>query len=234
MEPFWQWDDSGPLDAGRCNTRGVGLRNAPMRNWAAHEIKDVLLLPACAVSEGLRLGQHFGCFLAVGAVWLLRQILLHPRSLGTVSLRSADPRDTPAIDFRYFEQGGEEDLDAVVDGVRFVRSLSTKLRKHGLIAEEETPGDECQTAVECSAADAGASAVCANDGECNEGSNERCLNGDFGEAHCVITEAPGDPPCADIDPALSDLVGVDVDGSSVHFCGDARFTCDNGVCNFHG
>jgi choline dehydrogenase-like flavoprotein len=64
---------------------------------------------------------------------------------GEVSLRSADPRDTPAIDFRYFEQGGEEDLDAVVDGVRFVRRLSTKLRKHGLIAEEETPGDACET-----------------------------------------------------------------------------------------
>jgi choline dehydrogenase-like flavoprotein len=65
---------------------------------------------------------------------------------GEVTLRSADPRDTPAINFRYFEDGGEEDLDAVVDGVRFVRRLTAKLRKHGLIAEEECPGDACETA----------------------------------------------------------------------------------------
>jgi choline dehydrogenase-like flavoprotein len=64
---------------------------------------------------------------------------------GEVTLRSSDPRDTPLINFRYFEQGGTEDLDAVVDGIRFVRRLSAKLRRRGLIAEEELPGDQIQT-----------------------------------------------------------------------------------------
>ena len=32
---------------------------------------------------------------------------------GEVTLRSPDPRDTPLINFRYFEQGGADDLDAV-------------------------------------------------------------------------------------------------------------------------
>ena len=64
---------------------------------------------------------------------------------GEVTLRSADPRDTPLINFRYFEQGGTDDLDAVVDGIRFVRRLSAKLRHRGLIAEEELPGDHIQT-----------------------------------------------------------------------------------------
>ena len=59
---------------------------------------------------------------------------------GRVSLRSADPRDTPCVNFHYFEEGGEEDLDAVVDGIRFVRRLTRKLRNRGLIAAEETPG----------------------------------------------------------------------------------------------
>ena len=39
---------------------------------------------------------------------------------GEVTLRSADPRDTPEINFRYFEEGtpdGGEDLDSVVDGI---------------------------------------------------------------------------------------------------------------------
>jgi choline dehydrogenase-like flavoprotein len=58
---------------------------------------------------------------------------------GEVTLRSADPRDTPNIDFRYFEEGGEEDLDAVVDGIRFIRKLIASL--HGCERlVEEVPG----------------------------------------------------------------------------------------------
>ena len=43
---------------------------------------------------------------------------------GEVTLRSNDPRDTPLIDFNYFKEGGEQDLEAVVDGIRFVRRLT--------------------------------------------------------------------------------------------------------------
>jgi choline dehydrogenase-like flavoprotein len=64
---------------------------------------------------------------------------------GEVSLRSADPRDTPMIDFKYFEEGGDEDLDAVVDGIRFVRRLTASLKAEGLIEEEELPGEHLQS-----------------------------------------------------------------------------------------
>jgi choline dehydrogenase-like flavoprotein len=64
---------------------------------------------------------------------------------GQVTLRSADPRDTPLIDFNYFEQGAQQDLDAVVDGIRFVRRLAGKLRAQQLIAQEELPGAEVET-----------------------------------------------------------------------------------------
>jgi choline dehydrogenase len=63
---------------------------------------------------------------------------------GEVTLRSADPRDTPKINFRYFQEGtpdGGQDLDSVVDGIRFVRRITAKLKKNGLIAEEELPGE---------------------------------------------------------------------------------------------
>jgi choline dehydrogenase-like flavoprotein len=66
---------------------------------------------------------------------------------GTVTLQSADPRDPPRIDFRYFDEGtdtAEEDLGAVVDGVKFVRGISAELRREGLIAEEHLPGDDIQ------------------------------------------------------------------------------------------
>jgi choline dehydrogenase-like flavoprotein len=64
---------------------------------------------------------------------------------GEVTLRSSDPRDPPAIDFNYFRQGGEEDLDAVVDGIRFVRRLTAGLKREGLIDEEELPGEKLQS-----------------------------------------------------------------------------------------
>jgi choline dehydrogenase len=62
---------------------------------------------------------------------------------GEITLRSADPRDTPQINFRYFQEGtpdGGQDLDSTVDGIRFVRRITAKLRESGLIAEEEMPG----------------------------------------------------------------------------------------------
>ncbi|HEX4456438.1 MAG TPA: GMC family oxidoreductase, partial [Polyangia bacterium] len=42
---------------------------------------------------------------------------------GTVTLVSADPRARPNIHFRSFAQGGDADLQAVVDGVGFVRRI---------------------------------------------------------------------------------------------------------------
>jgi len=65
---------------------------------------------------------------------------------GIVSLRSADPRDLPQINFNYFEEGANEDLDAVVDGIRFVRKLTKHLKERKLIEDEEIPGEDCQDA----------------------------------------------------------------------------------------
>src|SRR6266446_4155174 len=53
---------------------------------------------------------------------------------GEVTLRSADPRDMPDVNFRYFEEGSDakgEDLNSVVDGIKFVRSLTANLKKGG-------------------------------------------------------------------------------------------------------
>lgn len=64
---------------------------------------------------------------------------------GRVTLRSADPRDTPRINFNYFEEGGDEDLEAVVEGIQFVRQLTAKLENEDLIVTEEIPGRDCQS-----------------------------------------------------------------------------------------
>jgi choline dehydrogenase-like flavoprotein len=64
---------------------------------------------------------------------------------GRVTLRSADPRDTPLINFNYFEEGGDEDLEAVIEGIHFVRNLTAKLQREELIVTEEIPGSGCQS-----------------------------------------------------------------------------------------
>ncbi len=67
---------------------------------------------------------------------------------GTVRLRSKDPRDVPEIDFCYFTEGNDaagDDLKSVVEGVKYVRKLTEPLRKKGLIAAEELPGESVQT-----------------------------------------------------------------------------------------
>jgi choline dehydrogenase-like flavoprotein len=64
---------------------------------------------------------------------------------GRVILRSADPRDTPLINFHYFEEGADDDLDAVVEGIQFVRNLTAKLQQEEMIVTEEIPGSDCQT-----------------------------------------------------------------------------------------
>ncbi len=67
---------------------------------------------------------------------------------GEVRLRSTDPRDTPLVDFHYFEEGSDaagEDLASVVAGIRFVRRLTRELKERGLIAAEEQPGEALQS-----------------------------------------------------------------------------------------
>ena len=70
---------------------------------------------------------------------------------GEVRLRSADPRDPPHVNFRYFDEGsdgGAEDLESVVEGIRLVRALTARLKKRGLVAQEVMPGDEIQSTAE--------------------------------------------------------------------------------------
>lgn len=67
---------------------------------------------------------------------------------GEVTLRSADPREPPHVNFRYFEEGSDAtgvDLDSVVTGIRLVRRITDGLKRDGLIAEEERPGAHVQS-----------------------------------------------------------------------------------------
>lgn len=62
---------------------------------------------------------------------------------GYVRLRSKDPLERPEINFRYFDEGNDtsgDDVKSVVEGIKYVRTLTEPLKEEGLIAEEELPG----------------------------------------------------------------------------------------------
>ena len=133
--------------SGRC---GIYATNGSVltlfrRSVAAGELPDLFCMSLLARFSGYRPG--YSRVFAENLNYLTWVVLkAHTRNrAGEVTLQSNDPRDPPAINFRYFQEGGEEDLAAVVDGIRFVRRLTAKLQKRGLIADEEMPGADLQT-----------------------------------------------------------------------------------------
>jgi choline dehydrogenase len=64
---------------------------------------------------------------------------------GEVTLKSADPLVAPHVNFHYFEEGtggGGQDLDSIVEGIKFVRTLTRNL---DLMDQEEIPGSDIHT-----------------------------------------------------------------------------------------
>lgn len=76
--------------------------------------------------------------------WVVLKAHTHNRA-GTVTLRSCDPRDRPDIAFNYFSEGGDRDVGAVVEGIRYVRRITRTLVDQGLVAGEELPGSGVET-----------------------------------------------------------------------------------------
>ena len=138
---FAEWEKNG---------KGVYATNGAVlalfrRSKAAGKLPDLFCMSLLAPFRGYYPGYSAAVANHLNYLtWVVLKAHTGNRA-GEVTLRSSDPRDTPLIDFKYFEQGGEEDLDAVLDGVRFVRRLTAGLKQEGLIDEEESPGDALES-----------------------------------------------------------------------------------------
>jgi choline dehydrogenase len=64
--------------------------------------------------------------------------LIYPRSRGTLRLASADPTETPLIDFQYLADSG--DLDVLAEGSEMVREIMASPAFNGAVKEEIHPG----------------------------------------------------------------------------------------------
>jgi choline dehydrogenase-like flavoprotein len=73
---------------------------------------------------------------------------VHPRNerVGTVSLRSGDPRHTPDINFRFFDErrGADHDLSSMAEGVGLAREMFSKVSKVVGEQVEEHPDPHVQ------------------------------------------------------------------------------------------
>ena len=83
------------------------------------------------------------------AVWTWLVIKCRNRNTaGVVKLRSVDPQDTPEIIFNYFEEGNDsagDDLEALLEGVRYARKCLAHPDAAQHIASEESPGSGVQS-----------------------------------------------------------------------------------------
>ena len=139
-DPMWRrWKDAG---AGMYASNGVALAVIRRSQPGAAE-PDLLCMALLARFEGYFHG--FSRWLRSHPDYLTWCILkAHTRNrAGSVTLASSDPRDPPHVNFNYFDEGDDTagaDLKAMVEGIRFVRTLTKPLIERGLIKEECDPG----------------------------------------------------------------------------------------------
>jgi choline dehydrogenase len=129
----WVVRGRGPL------TSNVGEAAAFIRTRPDVRSPDLELLfaPVLFEEEGLKQPTEHGLTLGV--------VLLQPKSVGTVGLRSSDPLAPPAIDPRYLNDPDGADASMLVRGVRMARRILLQEPLSGFVAEEILPGASAQT-----------------------------------------------------------------------------------------
>ena len=98
---------------------------------------EFVFVPVLFEEEGLKQPTEDGFTLAV--------VLLQPRSTGTVTLRSADPLEPPAIDPRYLSDPEGHDVRTLLHGLRLARRVVAHEPLSRFVAAEMLPGADAQT-----------------------------------------------------------------------------------------
>jgi choline dehydrogenase len=145
---FMEWRDKG---TGLYTSNGavVGILK---RSTGSQPVPDLFIFGLVAYFKGYERGyskKHIrerNYF-----TWIVLKGHTHNRS-GQVTIRSNDPRDVPDINFRYFDddqavpaKDWQQDLDAVVEGVEFVRRMNADPGLRAYIGRELVPGDQWET-----------------------------------------------------------------------------------------
>jgi choline dehydrogenase-like flavoprotein len=136
-------------------TRGKGLyaTNGAVltlftRSTTAGALPDLFCMALVARFDGYTPG--YSASLGTDKNYLTWVVLkAHTRNTaGEITLRSADPLEPPIINFNQFADGGEEDVRAVMEGVKFVRKLNAQVQASGIASVEVLPGGSKQSDAE--------------------------------------------------------------------------------------
>ncbi|KAI9727417.1 MAG: hypothetical protein M1834_008423 [Cirrosporium novae-zelandiae] len=143
-----QWKNNA-IDPGTYATSGLAI-SIILKSSVASESDnpDVIVTGAPAYFKGYYPGYSVDA-LADARHWAWLTLKAHSRNnMGTITLRSTDPRDTPLINFNYFDEGtttddaDEKDLQAVLEGMKFSRKIYKDLIPLGGSFTEVWPGED--------------------------------------------------------------------------------------------
>lgn len=128
----WLLKGSGPLTVGAGQVGGGGCTK-----YATNGRPDVQfnVMPLSVDKPGAPLHTYSGF---TASVWQC-----HPKSRGTLRIRSSDPFDQPRIEPNYFSE--EEDRKVIVEGVKILRDIYTQPSFRDLWDEEVIPGKDVRT-----------------------------------------------------------------------------------------
>jgi len=98
---------------------------------------ELIFLPVLFEDEGLKQPTEDGLTLGV--------VLLQPRSVGSVTLRSPNPLEPPAIDPRYLTDPSGQDVRTLLDGLRLARRVLMQEPLASFVAEELLPGEHARS-----------------------------------------------------------------------------------------
>lgn len=119
-----QWK-SDTTDRGVYGTNAVAFGMVFNSTVAGSTAADMFVAGVPANFIGYLPGYSLGSADLMHWSWLV--LKAHTRNTaGTVTLRSTDPRDTPLINFNSFSDGGDEDTQAVIEGIQLAREMFAK------------------------------------------------------------------------------------------------------------
>jgi choline dehydrogenase len=140
-----------PTNRGVYGTSGVAIAIVQESSIAENSVPDLLVSGAPADFTGYYPGYSDAAF-RDAQYWAWIVLKDHSRNnAGTVKLRSADPRDTPIINFNSFDTGvtnddaDEKDLQAVYEAVEFSRKALADLSPLNGSFTEVWPGPNVTT-----------------------------------------------------------------------------------------
>jgi choline dehydrogenase len=114
-----QWLNAPPFLKGGYQTNGIALAYLKHSSVAQDPGHDLYLGGVPAYFNGYfpNYAEHATADLSI---WTWLTLKARSRNnAGTVTLKSSNPRDTPNILFNSFEVGGDEDIQAVYEGMQF-------------------------------------------------------------------------------------------------------------------